>query len=209
MPTFGFANVSQPLGDPTKVKINEWLANGQVLFDRDFVELYNPGSFPVDIGGFYLTDNTTAPSVQHKLRPLTFIAPKGFAGFEAHGDSTNGQAGFKLSVDGDLLGLFDSGLRLVDRVLYGPQTSDVSQVRSPDGSDRIGYLVLPTPGAANLGAPEPISDAVTFVPEDAPKRAVVPTSADDVASDWNSRVDFDDSLWLSGSGAPGGARYGI
>jgi hypothetical protein len=207
VPTFGFANVSQPLGDPTKVKINEWLANGQVLFDRDFVELYNPGSFPVDIGGFYLTDNTTAPSIRHKLRPLTFISQGGFAAFEAHGDSAGGQAGFKLSVDGDLLGLFDPGLREVDRVLYGPQTSDVSQGRNPDGSDRIGCLILPTPGMANLGMPEATSDAVTLVPEDAPKRAIVPTSASEVASDWNSRVDFDDSSWLSGSGAPGGVGY--
>ena len=41
-PTFGFANLVQPLGDIRLLKINEWLANGEVLFDDDFIELYNP-----------------------------------------------------------------------------------------------------------------------------------------------------------------------
>ena len=32
--TLGSANIAQPLGDPYKLKINEWLANEEVLFDK-------------------------------------------------------------------------------------------------------------------------------------------------------------------------------
>ena len=42
LPTFGAANVTQPTGDAGQLKINEWLAAAQTLFQNDFVELYIP-----------------------------------------------------------------------------------------------------------------------------------------------------------------------
>jgi hypothetical protein len=49
-PTFGSANVlagQSPIG---AVVINEWLADAVTLFANDFIELFNPGTLPVDIG---------------------------------------------------------------------------------------------------------------------------------------------------------------
>ncbi|MEJ2704561.1 MAG: CotH kinase family protein, partial [Sedimentisphaerales bacterium] len=37
VPTFGWANMAEPLGDPRTLKINEWLADGLVLFEDDFM----------------------------------------------------------------------------------------------------------------------------------------------------------------------------
>src|SRR4030095_4310305 len=56
-PTFGAANSALPMGDPSQLKINEWLTDGVAPFSNDFIELYNPDSLPVDLGGFLITDN--------------------------------------------------------------------------------------------------------------------------------------------------------
>ncbi len=207
VPTFGRANIADPLGDPDTVKINEWLAAGEVLFAHDFVELYNPSAWPVDIGGFYLTDNSTAPPAKSGMRPLSFIAPGGFVAFTADGNDAPGHADFKLSSDGEALTLFDRDLRWIDHVLFGAQTADVSHGRSGDGADRLDYFVFPTPGLPNPVTVETLVDAVVLVPENGFKRAVVPTSADEVAESWKTDVTFADANWLSVSGAPGGIGY--
>jgi len=57
---------------------------------------------------------------------------------------------FRLSADTEMIGLFDAGLNQIDKVLYGPQTTDVSYGRAPNGSDGFEFMELPTPGAARL-----------------------------------------------------------
>src|SRR5205823_11206823 len=58
VPTFGAANLAAPLGNPMRLRINEWLALEQTPFANDFVELYNGDSLPVSPGGLYLSDVT-------------------------------------------------------------------------------------------------------------------------------------------------------
>ena len=205
--TLGEANVAVPVGDPERVKINEWLADGEVLFESDFIELYNRHFSPVDIGGFYLTDNATGDPARHKIRPLTIIPGNGFLVFQADGRDDAGHVNFALSLEGELLGLFAPDLRRVDSVIYGPQRPDVSRGRSPDGSDAYEYYVLPTPGLANPELAETLVTTISIVGEDVAKRAIVPLSADYVGDRWNEEVDFDDSEWLAFSGAPGGVGY--
>ena len=50
VPTLGFANLLQPTGEARGLKINEWGADGRAVFVDDFIELYNPTSFPVELG---------------------------------------------------------------------------------------------------------------------------------------------------------------
>ncbi|MBN2128581.1 MAG: lamin tail domain-containing protein, partial [Sedimentisphaerales bacterium] len=207
VPTFGQANVAVPVGDPEQVRINEWLADGEVLFESDFIELYNRHFSPVDIGGFYLTDNATGDPGRHRICPLTFVPGNGFLVFRADGRDDAGHVNFALSLSGELIGLSAPDLRRIDAVIYGPQTPDVSRGRSPDGSDAYEYYVLPTPGLANPELAEMRVTTISIVGEDAAKRAIVPLSADSVGDRWNAEVDFDDSGWLGLSGAPGGVGY--
>ncbi|MFO1500810.1 MAG: hypothetical protein U1G07_20895 [Verrucomicrobiota bacterium] len=58
-------------------------------------------------------------------------------------------AGFRLSQEGEAIALFASDGSLLDSVTFGPQTNNVSQGRSPDGSTSITYLPVATPGASN------------------------------------------------------------
>ncbi|MBN2271683.1 MAG: lamin tail domain-containing protein, partial [Sedimentisphaerales bacterium] len=147
--TFGSANVAQPLGDPYTLKINEWLADSQVLFEDDFIELYNPHPLPVSLGGLYLTDNPVTQAEKHQIFALSFIPGEGYTVLRPNDGNDPSELGFKLSATGEMIGLFDAGLNMIDQVLYGPQTTDVSQGRVPDGSLAFEFFELPTPGVTN------------------------------------------------------------
>lgn len=148
-PTLGQANLSHPLGDPRTVRINEWLAGEAILFELDFIELYNPHPLPVDLGGFYLTDTPETEPDLHRLAPLSFVAAGGYAVFTADDKFDPGHTGFKLSSDGDMIALFDATYNEIDKVIFLSQTADVSQGRMPDGEDRFEFFFVPTPGLPN------------------------------------------------------------
>lgn len=207
VPTFGQANLLMPLGDPRTVKINEWLASGEVLFSSDFVELYNPDALPVDLGGFHISDTPEREPDRYGLSPLSFVAGRGHVVFEADGKAGPGHLGFSLSADGEVITLFDTTFSRIDQIVFGNQTADVSQGRSPDGSGRFEYFLLPTPGLPNMTTSQESVTSVALVPESAAKSAFVPTSADEVGEAWKSDVGFDDSAWLHGAGAPGGVGF--
>jgi hypothetical protein len=152
-PTFGAANVPARVGDPFQLRINEWLAAGRAPFSADFVELYNLDSLPVGLGQLWLTDNPLGWPTQHWIAPLSFIPPKGFSVFIADGDSGAGSnhVNFKLSADRGAIGLLASDLTIIDQILYGPQTLNVSEGRQPDGAAKITSLSIVTPGTPNPG----------------------------------------------------------
>jgi len=140
-----------------------------------------------------------------QLGPLSFIAGNGYAVFAADDSNRPGHLNFRLSADGEMIGLFDAQLKEIDKVLYGPQTTDVSQGRMSDGSDNFEFFELPTPGVAN-----PVSTTTTFmlVAENADKRVLVPTG--DISSSWRTDPDFNDLGWNDGtyiSGKTGGVGY--
>lgn len=205
IPTFGRANILQPLGDSRNVRINEWLASERVLFESDFIELYNPDPLPVSVGEFYLTDAASVDPGGHRLRPLSFIAGQGYMVLTADDGADPGRLGFKLSSDGDLIALCDASYTPVDAVVFFPQTTDVSQGRLPDGVWQFAYFILPTPGLPNVAL---LEDTVTtvqdLVREAADKRVLVPTGS--IGDEWKSEA-FDDTAWLLCSGGPGGVGY--
>jgi len=203
-PTFGGANIPAPLGDRRMLKINEWLASGQVLFEDDFIELYNPHPAPVALGGLYLTDNPLAQPDKHRIATLSFIPPAGYAVLLADGTNRPGSVNFRLSADGEMLALLDEDLRLVDRVMFRPQTTDISQGRAPNGGPLYEFFELPTPGVANYHVSEEITTTL-LAPENADKRVLVPTA--DIGTDWRWDGLFDDSTWQACTGSPGGVGY--
>jgi hypothetical protein len=208
-PTFGQENIAQPLGNPDTVKINEWFTNGLVLFVDDFVELYNPHPSPVDIGGMYLTDNPVNQQDKHKISPLSFIDSNGFAVYVADDSNGPGHLNFRLSADTEMIGLFDAQLNQIDEVIYGPQTTDVSYGRAPDGVENFEFFVLPTPGISNPSL-RTIDIDVTLAAENATKRVIVPAFAGHIGPTWNSDPNFDDSGWNDGVFIPaktGGVGY--
>jgi len=205
VPTFGQVNLAQPLGNQKALRINEWLADGLVLFEDDFIELYNPQASPVDMTGLYLTDNPVTQPDKYPLSPLSFIAGEGFAVFTADDSNQPGHVDFRLSADNEIIALFDAGLNQIDKVFYGPQTTDVSYGRAPNGSDNIEFFELPTPGASNPSSGSATITIINLVPENADKRVLVPTG--NIGQAWNTEINFDDSAWEFVTGDPGGVGY--
>ncbi|MHB8521724.1 MAG: lamin tail domain-containing protein [Limisphaerales bacterium] len=198
-PTFGAANVAAAQGDPRDLTINEWLADGRALFPDDFIELYNRGPLPVGLGGLYLSDQPVGDPAMHRIAPLTFIAGNGFTVFTADGQPAKGaeHLDFKLTPEQGTIGLFDTDLTLIDVVIYGPQTTDVSQGRSPSGAEPLAFFPQPTPGGGNPGESSS-TNTVTFT-----------TNLVDIAHTWSYyqagdpgavwfATNFDDTAWPSG-----------
>ncbi len=150
-PTFGAANEAASVGDAGALRINEWLAHGTTPLDQDFVELYNPSSLPVALGGLYFSDELVGQPNRHRLPALSFIATVGYQRFIADGQAGNGadHLNFSLGSAQGEIGLFRPDLTVIDCVYYQPQRLNISQGRSPNGSTTLAFFDTPTPGAPN------------------------------------------------------------
>jgi len=192
-PTVGAANVAARTGRQDTLVVNEWFARGEVAFVDDFIELYNPDTLPVALDGVYLTDNPISQRAKAPLGPLGFVAAGGFAAFRADNQSTGGHVDFRLSADEAMIGLYDADATPIDLILYIPQTTDVSQGRTPDASDLWDRFVIPTPGLANpkVVAGDTVVD--TLVAAGAAAVFHVPTDGEDPLA-WTA-IGYDDDLW--------------
>lgn len=148
---------------PPHLYINEILADNSICcpdttggaaeFD-DWIEIYNAGKAPVDIGGMYLSQDKDKPT-KHKIPStnpaLTTIQPGGFLILWADGQPEQGvtHLEFKLDQDGEFLGFYDRHGRTIDTQKFGEQEPNVSFGRSPDGSGTWKEMPSPTPGRPN------------------------------------------------------------
>jgi hypothetical protein len=148
-------------GDVPNLVINEILASNVAnLADPDgvdeyddWIEIYNAGSTPVDMGRFYFSDSEDPfdDRIPGDDPDKTTIQPGGYLLFWADSDTEQGanHLKFRLSIDGETLSLYYKDGRLIDSHTFGVQTSDVSEGRSPDGADTWIKFNSPTPGTSN------------------------------------------------------------
>ncbi|MEN6423836.1 MAG: CotH kinase family protein [Phycisphaerales bacterium] len=156
------------------VVINEVLAsNESIAYDpqgqfEDWIELYNVGQSPVDVGGCYLTDDLTRPTkwqIPTGDPAATTIGAGGYLLIWADGDIDDSglHAAFKLDDEGEEVGLFaPDGLTMIDSLSFGPQYVDVSYGRYPDGGSELRFLTYPFAGAMNISIHEGIVEPVQF-----------------------------------------------
>ena len=160
-PTPGAANLASLVSiEPVVLYINEFMADNDTFIEdpdeagayEDWIELYNPGTEPVDLSGMYMTDDLTDP-VQWQFPAGMTIDAGGYLVVWADNDTDQGDAhaSFKLSADGETIALYNTdGATLIDSIEFGVQTTDVSYGRYPDGTESWGSMATPTPGAANV-----------------------------------------------------------
>ncbi|MCK4751802.1 MAG: hypothetical protein KAS75_00035 [Planctomycetes bacterium] len=96
------------------------------------------------------------------LSDSVVIEPNSYLIFWADNDEDQGttHTGFKLSADGEYVGLYDTdGTTLIDGLTFGAQSSDVSYGRSPDGNNSWVLFSggTATPGTSNTGGGGPTS----------------------------------------------------
>ena len=130
-----------PLTNRSPVVINELMAANEKTVAtpdgkfEDWIELFNRGNRPVDVSGFFLSDS------RESLRKWSFpagtvIPARGHLVIWADKNPRAGRglhAGFKLSQGGEGVYLSD-GKGLLDQIEFGPQDSEVSFGRFPDGT---------------------------------------------------------------------------
>jgi hypothetical protein len=155
---------NNPASPPIAVYINEWMAaNAGFIRDPadndadDWFELYNGQSTPVDLGGYFLTDNLTnqfqfaIPNNGHYVIPgLGYLLV--WADGEPNQNSTNRadlHVNFQLRQAGEAIGLFAPDGALVDAVTFGAQTANVSEGRYPSGTGPIYTMQVSSPRTAN------------------------------------------------------------
>lgn len=197
-PTIGAANTAAALGNPAGVKINEWLAAAALPFSDDFIELYNPGSLPVALGGLYLTDNPFGQPFLHQITPLSFLGGLAYQAFAADGNKSAGadHLDFSLSEEYGEIALIKPDGQVIDRVVYGLQQPGISMGRTPNGGDTIVFINQPTPGAGNpVVTPPPAPITISLIPID--DVWAYDQSGADLGTSWKETT-FNDASWLTG-----------
>ncbi len=146
-PSF-FVSASHP------VVINEFLADNDTVevdpngeFD-DWVELHNTGTTSYDLTGHYLSDDLANPK-KWQFSAGTTISAGGFLRVWCDEQGSQGplHSNFKLSKDGEQIGLFDTDAnanQALDAIVYGAQKSDRSFGRIPDGGDTQAFIYTPS-----------------------------------------------------------------
>ncbi len=116
----------------------------------DWFELFNSGSEPVDIGGWYVTDDPDEP-LKYQIPGSLVIQPGQYTVMWADGLGTGNHVGFRLSSEGEYLGLFQTTGDFHDGVEFPFLMPDISYGRHSENTAEWGYFESPTPEAGNTG----------------------------------------------------------
>ncbi len=141
--------------------INEFMASNDTALPGpqgdypDWIEIYNAGDEDVMLGGYYMADDLADTGAMYRI-PSTYpdsvtVPAHGFLVFYANKDEELSvlNLDFKLSGSGEEIGLWNPDRQLLDSVVYGQQTTDVSYGRYPDGTGIWEFMTDFTPGAPN------------------------------------------------------------
>ncbi len=144
-----------------KLFINEFMSSNVLGYKNaegeyeDWIEIYNSGDTPVDLAGYYLTDNKDKSNlwrIPAGQPQKTIIPAKGLLFLIA--DERTGRGAnhldFKLDDKSEAIFLIDKdGLTVIDSVIYKNQFRDISYGRYPDGNADWFYMVDFSPGVLN------------------------------------------------------------
>ncbi len=134
-------NEVAPTGNPSQLRLNEWMAHP--LSGEDWLEVYNGDALPVCLSGLVLTDLPSGVPSNRAIPALSFVGGRGFARLFASDLSQldADHLDFKLATAGETLTIYAADrATIIDRIKYGTQSLNISQGRAPDGSDNIVFF---------------------------------------------------------------------
>jgi len=132
--------------------INEFLADNETDIqdefneNEDWIEIYNNNEFPVNLNGFFLSDD---PSIPDKWKLNNIVIPGN--GYELFWADNNPEQGIKhtnfcLNSSGETIGLYSiDGVLPTDKYDYDQQLTDVSFGRLPNGGKNWQFFPETTP----------------------------------------------------------------
>jgi len=157
-------------GDPTEVFgqkatpgsliINEVMASNvdeflSPAFNFDgWMELYNPTSEAVQLGGLLLSDPVNGEGPWAMPQSMGSVPAKGFrvVWFDSNSLAPE-NAPFKLDTDGGGILITDDSGREIARQEYPAAMERISYARTTDATGQWAHTATPTPGASNNGIP--------------------------------------------------------
>ncbi len=137
---------------------NAWGIADEAGEREDWFEIHNPTAQPVDLAGYYLTDQWNNPTkfrIPVGLPDSTVIAPGGFLLFWADEDQNQGwnHVNFRLSNSGEHLALRSpDGFTVVDSLNFPEIWPSFSYGRLEDAGAPWVFFEQTTPNASNNGA---------------------------------------------------------
>ena len=143
--------------DSGKVVLNEILAvNGtgqqnEYFKYEDWIELYNLSGSTLDLYGLYLTDDP-ANLTKFAFPPNSVIPANDFLTIWADESAAapgNIHCNFKLSANGEKLILSNQSGQILDSLTLGPQQTDISVGRCPDGTGPFMNFTSPSFNSTN------------------------------------------------------------
>ena len=151
--------------------INELMAQNSDLFydsygdDDDWFEIYNFGEDSILLNHLWFTDNPAEP-MKWKIDTTAtiYLQPNEYFIIWADDEPEEGfqHANFKLSGDGEYIGIFTDEQEMLDLVHFPGQTPNISYGRSPDGGLDWFFYETPSPGSENTGKTSQIILPVPF-----------------------------------------------
>ncbi|MFK7923057.1 MAG: lamin tail domain-containing protein [Bacteroidia bacterium] len=174
----------------------------------DWIEIYNAGATPVDLGGYYLTDNPSDPLAFWQLPSVpagALIVPAGgYLILWADQETFEGpeHLNFKLSASGEMVGLYLPNLTPVDIVAFGPQISDQSYGRTIDGAASFTIFSSPTPLGPNGSSSGALQTYLATVV------SPIGNGSND-ASEFAGTVSLSETAISMGEGSSGGQLVGL
>ncbi len=122
---------------------------------EDWIELYNTGSSPINLLGYYLSDDINFPT-KHRLAGDNFtINPNGFLLIWASKHPERGayHTNFSLSSQGETVYLYaPNGTTLIDSMRFGALLPNISYGDQVNGNGINRYFNAGTPNASNNNA---------------------------------------------------------
>ncbi|MFT4628682.1 MAG: hypothetical protein ACI8PZ_007378 [Myxococcota bacterium] len=162
----------------------------------DWIELHNPTADPVDLLGWFLSDDPDDP-MQHRIDASLVVPAGGFILLYADGEPDRGPAhlSFGLSSEGEAVVLQDPWGN-TSIVRYGELFEDGAVARAEDccDGDCWTFPLGGTPGQSNTSEGEPPVEAL-LVPRAAEWRWH--TSLEGPGPDW-ATPEYDDAAWSVG-----------
>lgn len=136
---------------PGEVVMNEVYSRG-VAGNLDWVEIYNPSSLPINIGGYKIYDAGGQTGVKEKkaIPAGTIVPARGF--YVVVTDSNTSATvldGFGLSSAGEQVWLENASGTLIDTITFLAMETTQTYGRYPDGEATWGILSAITRGASN------------------------------------------------------------
>jgi hypothetical protein len=153
-----FLAASLPAFEPEPLVVNEVLAsNLETSRDEggeaaDWIEVFNRSDAEVLLDAHYLSDDPARPK---RWRVPEVLLPAGgrvLVWCDHDVDQGPFHSGFQLEKGGEAVGLYverNGIIRAVDFVRFGPQETDVSLGRFPDGAPTFRRMPCPTPEGPN------------------------------------------------------------